>query len=526
MYKVVLVDDEIFVRQGIKSLIEWNKLGYEIVGEAGNGEDAFEVIKETKPDVVISDIRMPVVDGLSLIQNINEKLDLNVHFIIISGYNDFSYAQKAVRFGVFDYVLKPIDQEEMESTLEKLSQKISKEKIQQSNKGRLLLDQLFMQTLDGQLQDQELQNWMKSLKLNESSYYYYAAFEINNLLPEEQETVGELFHTIKNLIHDMVLDLSNGQEQLAVYEQQDNTLGLLITSSFINKSKKTLEDIVEKIRKKVEKRVQKPITCFVGKQVTELKTTRFSYDTANSIRFYKYINKEDTLFVFEEVESLALVYNEIPDALYVSLMDQIEENNHDQMDKFIDQIFNEFQEKKFAPEAIRTSINRCIHSLIKTVNKMEGDEKSIPSLSLMTNWEKYNLTFGELKKMFFTFMLDGAKLIQELRKDNMKGDIYKVKSFVDSNFHENISLKSIASKFYMNPVYMGQLFKKTFGIYFKEYLLKLRIEEAKKLLRQTDLRVYEVAERVGFGSTDYFVTQFEKINKLTPTEYRNELLKK
>lgn len=157
---------------------------------------------------------------------------------------------------------------------------------------------------------------------------------------------------------------------------------------------------------------------------------------------------------------------------------------------------------------------------------MDGEEKRIISLPAMTNWEKYNLTLDELKRLFTNYLLEGAVVIQELRKENMKGDIYKLKAYVEKNYHENISLKSIASKFYMNPVYLGQLFKKTFGVYFKEYLLTLRIDEAKNLLRKTDLRVYEIAEKVGFGSTDYFVTQFEKVSKMTPTEYRNQLLKK
>ncbi|MDQ0255905.1 two-component system response regulator YesN [Evansella vedderi] len=524
MYKVVLVDDEIYVRQGLASLIEWEKCGYEIVAEADNGEDAFQIIKDTNPDVVITDIRMPVVDGLSLIQNVKEKFNSNIKFIIISGYNDFSYAQKAVRYGVFDFVLKPIDQDELESTLLKLAEKLQTEKVERSKKGKLLLDQIFAQSLDGN--DNEIREWATSLNLDESEYFYYLLIEINNLLPNEPINSDENIKSIKPTIKETVVNMGKSTKRIALYEQQDNAVGILITSEHLQNFNGNIEAFADRLKNGVKKKIDKPITVYAGAKVTDLLSLKKSYDTANSIRNYKYINDKTNVIIYDQVEKIPVAYSEINEKLYLSLMEQIEENNTKEIEKVVEQIFTEFKTRNFAPGAIRTSINRCVHGVIQTVNSMDGDEKKIISIGAMTQWEKYNLTLKELKKVFTTFVIEGAVIIQELRKVNMKGDIYKVKSYVENNYHQNISLKSIASKFFMNPVYMGQLFKKTFGIYFKEYLLSLRIDEAKKLLRQTDLRVYEVAEKVGFGSTDYFVTQFEKINKMTPTEYRNQLLKK
>jgi len=133
---------------------------------------------------------------------------------------------------------------------------------------------------------------------------------------------------------------------------------------------------------------------------------------------------------------------------------------------------------------------------------------------------------AELKRLLSSFLLECASFVCKLRKEYAKGGIQKIKAYIEAHYNENISLKSIASVFYMNPVYLGQLFKKTYGLHFNEFLLQLRIGEAKKLLRQTDCRVYEIAEKVGFGSADYFVTRFEKLERMTPTEYRNKLLEK
>src|SRR5699024_3235911 len=125
MHKVYLVDDDVFVRKGIKTLIDWESLGFQVFGEADNGEDALAEIQELKPDLVLTDIRMPVLDGLDLVKKTKETLEKPPYFIVISGYNDFKYAQRALRYNVKDFILKPVDQEEIKKTLIKIASTIT-----------------------------------------------------------------------------------------------------------------------------------------------------------------------------------------------------------------------------------------------------------------------------------------------------------------------------------------------------------------------------------------------------------------
>ncbi|GAE33564.1 response regulator transcription factor [Halalkalibacter akibai] len=526
MFRTVLVDDEVFVRQGLKSLIDWEECGFEVVAEAANGEDALKIIKDIKPDLVITDIRMPVLNGLELIEQTKEKLKVNSKFIIVSGYNDFSYAQKAVRWGVIDFVLKPIDQEDLQATLLKLRDKLEAEKANHTEKEKLLLNQIFTHTWAEV--DKKKVDLLASLlgDFYKGGNYYYVNVELNNLTQTEQDAIQGKNSLIKDILSEAVEKLCKDPSYLAIYEQPDESTGFLITSNHLLKFKGTIDQLAEKIRTEIELTLNTPVMIYIGTKVSDLSDVKESYDTANSIRNYKYVLKNTNVIIYDEVKDLKTSYTELNNKLYISLMEQLEENNPSEIHHVINKIFSEFETHSFDPSAIKTSINRCVHKVIQTINDMDGEEKRIISLPAMTNWEKYNLTLDELKRLFTNYLLEGAVVIQELRKENMKGDIYKLKAYVEKNYHENISLKSIASKFYMNPVYLGQLFKKTFGVYFKEYLLTLRIDEAKNLLRKTDLRVYEIAEKVGFGSTDYFVTQFEKVSKMTPTEYRNQLLKK
>ncbi|WP_078553865.1 response regulator transcription factor [Bacillus alkalicellulosilyticus] len=522
MNKVILVDDEVFVRKGLRSLIDWQALGCEVCGEADNGEDAFQLIQEYNPDIVITDVRMPVVDGLELIKKVRETTDLNTQFIIISGYNDFSYAQQAVRYKVFDFVLKPIDQEELEETLGKLGEKLKGEKEERDKKQKALFEQAFTQLLEGRIHDLVVEEWIKQSNISQSDYFYYVLVELNNILWKEND---KSMKDLKDCIKDSIPFLIGEKKEVFLYEQQNNALGLLISSDHLMKVQGDIHVFADKIHHFISNRHLQATIC-VGSKIERVAEMKRTYDTANDIRNYKYILDENKPIIFEEVKEISVTYNELNNKLYSSLMDQIEENKVDIITEIIEEIFGEFKSKMFAPKAVKTSINRLVYGVIQTINGMDGNENNLPTLKTMIRWEEKNLDVKELKRVFTTFIVEAASYIQELRKDNMKGDIYKVKAYIENNYHLNISLKSIANKYFMNPVYMGQLFKKTFGMYFKDFLLNIRIDEAKRLLRQTDMRVYEVADKVGFGSTDYFVTQFEKINKMTPTEYRNHLLQK
>ncbi|WP_416151391.1 response regulator transcription factor [Salipaludibacillus sp. HK11] len=526
MYKVLLVDDEVYVRKGLKKFVDWAGCGFEVVSEVGNGEDAYNIIEDVEPDLVITDIKMPVVDGLELIENVNDRLEKKTNFIIISGFNDFTYAQKAVRFGVFDFVLKPIDQGEMETTLHKLSEKLDEEEIENTSKQNFLLEQMFEKSINGNVKESDAPKWSKALGIDQSEYLYYLILELNHTMDSDNKTFDD-DKSLETVVKKTIAKLGGGTENIVLYKHQGQgkVLGIMITSDHLKYYNGDIEAFSSQLAKDVSRKASKKITVFTGSKVSNLISLHKSFETANSIRGYKYLLCDADAISYDKATDIPIHYNKLNNKLYVSLMEQIEENNISGIEKSIELTFKEFQEKNFAPRAVETTINHCVYGIIERINNMNGDERKIESLEQMIEWENYNLTLIELKKMFQTFIIEGSFLIHELRKENRQGDIYKIKAYVEKNYHENISLKSIAGKFFMNPVYMGQLFKKTFGVFFKDYLLELRIEEAKKLLRQTNMRVYEIADEIGFGSTDYFVTRFEKINKMTPTEYRNNLLK-
>lgn len=514
MHNVFLVDDDHFVRKGLLRLIDWEKCGFKVCAEADNGEDALGLIQEKKPDLVVTDIRMPVLDGLELIKSTVESTNLKPNFVIVSGYNDFKYAQQAMRYGVQDFILKPIDKDEFEKTLIRLADKLRTEKEWKINREKRVALTALEEILIGETNEENCTILQQKLNIANAEELKYIILEINNAIHEICNLKEKINQAImSSLQEDMILTRDHGI----------NSFGLLVSIRQLHSIKGNLEHFVTDLQEQLSTRLKTEISLFVGKTVKGPSGIKESFETANMVSQFKYTTERNDPIYFELVREQSVHYIELDHSLYKRLMDRIEENNLKAILSTIEEMFREFRKKMFARDAVKTSINRCVHELIKTIKQLDGDENQVSTLHTMLQWDKYPLTFKEIQTMFTEFVLDCAELIHLLHSDHANGNIYKVKKYIENHFQENITLKSLANEFYMNPVYMGQLFRKTYGIYYKDFILEVRMNEAKRLLRQTDMRVYQVAESVGFGNADYFVTQFEKYVGITPTQYRKKI---
>lgn len=529
-HRAIVVDDEIFTRKGLLQLMDWEACGFEIVGEADNGEDALELIARVHPDLVITDIRMPVLDGLELIRSVLERSTEHPAFIILSGYSDFAYAQQALRYGVHDFILKPIDESDFTAALRRLSERLHREQqnaqLYHNHRTSGLLEALMM----NKAEDTVVARWEQQLRLGEVAHMYYVLVELNDQHP--WRTGGDsallpLFQ-FRQLTEQALHRLVDGKHPLYVHEHR-NRIGLIIPDHFLKCYEAKIEMFMKALQRELEgamplkDREASRVFLYAGSPVNRLQDIHQSYACAKEAVLHKYIHDDSGIVVYEEGQMPALHYRTICQDLLDRLLEQVEELRLEELRTTVDDLFRSFREECYAPEAMKMSLHQCVLSMVRVIQNMQGNERSLRSLESMMNWQDMNLSLGELQRLFTAFAEESGKYIRALRKDCQQGGIQHIRAYIEQHAAENISLKGIAARFYMNPVYLGQLFRKTYGVYFNEFLLKLRVQEAKRLLRQTDLRIYEIAERVGFGSSDYFVTQFEKMVHATPTEYRNSL---
>lgn len=523
--RAILVDDEVFTRKGLLKLIDWEACGFQIVDEADNGEDALELIERLQPDVVITDIRMPVLDGLELIRHVVTKDIVKPYFIIVSGHDDFNYAQQAVRYGVHDFILKPIDETEFSHALVRLSDRLESDREARLREERLLSGALMESLIIGEADEALLHEWERRLELQPEGRLFYVFVERNDhLLASAVNDNDGGRAEFKDRVEAALLAISNGEQPFYLHEHR-NRIGIIVPGSILHSFQGCQRGFARRIQQSLADSGHERIFVYFGQPVLQLSHIRAAYETAKESLLYKYIYDESGIVIHEEASQHALQYIGLEAGLYEQLLEQIEELHFEKLEGTIRSLFESFQEKLYAPEAVKTAISQCVLGVIRVLGSMDGDQSRLSSLEPMTEWHDRNLSLQGLKRLFTEFAIESAYYIAQLRKEQHKGGIQKIRAYIEAHYHENISLKGIAGKFYMNPVYLGQLFKKAYGMYFNDFLLQLRVNEAKRLLRQTDLRIYEVAERVGFGNPDYFVTQFEKMERTTPSEYRNRLMK-
>lgn len=523
MYRVLLVDDEVFARQGLRNLIDWASCGFEVIDEAGNGEDALAIIQKYKPDLVITDIRMPVLDGIELIRQTIEEQSSKTNFIIISGFDDFKYAQQAVRFGVHDFILKPIDKEVLEATLIQLHRKLIIEKSANYDRELILHNKLITSLIKGEIDSETLADSVKLLGIAPNNKVIYTFVEVNDIHPWKPMTKPLTQEMINDVIRQAIHHTVHIHRTMYLHEHR-NRIGFVLSTEDLSEIRYNLSKFAYQLQIQISEQLEHTVYVYMGSAVTGVMELSRAYQTAKEALQYKFLKQDNMYVIYDDVKHLTLNFLDMDNHLYEQLTEHIEEYNEKAIQETIELIFRELQEKKFAPEAVKMAINRCVSGIIKITQQMGIDEQELIKLEPIISWQDLNLSLKELKRLFTEFVMHTTHILSTVRKENMKGGIQKIKGYIEAHYHENINLKSLASEFYMNPVYLGQLFKKTYGVYFNDYLLQMRVNEAKKLLRQTDLRSYEVAEKVGFSSADYFVTQFEKIEHMTPTEYRNKLL--
>lgn len=518
MYTALIVDDEFFVRKGLITIMEQCALPFEICGEADNGEQALALIEHLTPELVIVDIRMPILDGLELIRKVRTEHEHQPLFIILSGFPDFSYAQQALSYNVSDYILKPVDEQELTAALKKIAHILNQKQLLSITKEKPLVENVIESLLQKEPDEQIMERISSVLKLPLSSSYTYVIIEIQDKLPH-----GEINY-LPALKSSLLRYFHQERQNLLIHVRTNNQYGIIVPESAMNKPSKYDQRNYITMLDALEKDLKTTIALFIGHKASHLKQIALSGASAERCLNYRFSAAYKGIFLANELLHLPLHYFDIDEELHSKLILELEANCKEGYTAVVDTIFSMFQDKHFAPGAVTNTIRRSMIAIINIIRQLEGDENSLHWTAELFNWQVKYRNLKQLKQVFLQFVGEAAEYINQKRGDKSEGNVEKIKKFIDGHYRENIYLKGIAADFNMNPVYLGQLFRKTYGVYFNEYLLSLRITEAKRLLRQTKKRIYEIAEMVGFQNADYFATQFEKIENMTPTDYRNRMI--
>lgn len=537
MLRVLIVDDEAIIRYGIKSMIGWDKIGFKVVGDAANGEEALELFKAYNPQIVITDIKMPVMDGIELIKNI-KGINADVKIIILSCLQDFDYAREAIRLGASEYLVKSdMMPSDLEDVLLKVKESIDveKEKLQEieairqeAQKVKLIEKGNFLWefSIGSISKDESVIETIKQLKLD---YLNGNVFVINLDIDycekifsclseyEKRNKVVFLIETIKKELANFIN--INGE----VYEGDNGEINLIAKISGI-KSEKDIFDFIhvlgENIISSVKNQAGFSITIGISDNIENILNIKDGYFQARTACRYKMFLGCGKVIHYKNAVNSKASDNKV----YVNakeFRDYVYSGRRRDINYCIERMF-----EKMAEAMDFDGVNLTALELVFTLSNIYSEiceDYSEVAVKKKEYYEqvKYLETVNDLKNWFknsFGQLIDVVGQVY----DRDKNVIYKALNYINENYNRDINLKAVSDYVHLSKNYFVNIFKKEVGESFVEYLTRIRVERAKVLLKNPELRISEVGGMVGIEDQKYFSKVFKKITGMTPTQYKEQ----
>lgn len=513
MIQVLIADDEPFIRQGLMLLVDWEALGFRICGQASNGTQALEAIPNVRPDLIISDIKMPGMDGLQLAQALHEQYGGDIKMILLSGFYEFDYAKQAIKYQVKDYILKPIVKEELVQVLEafRTSFRADKEEQQRRRKQEQLV-------LAQQMQAILLGNADPEIFAGVQRRYPHADRYRCILIEPDAETAQDPRWRSRIEQVRCAFDADSGNELLIDY---GTALLHVVADSLPARESLSPETYIPPLRPPANPE-REETRFYVGKTVNRLEDLHESYQSCQVVKNLRFFGPSDPVHYFGHTDTA--LFNDRPGQrereLFDALIFATEQRRSAELREHARAIFRYFLDERIEPGIVRIHLHHLAHDLLRLIDgdPCLADADFMHSAFLQANYAR--LSIEENIDNLDEFARKCTDKLNEQQKWNAMGVLAKIEAHIREHYTENLSLKLLGEQFYMNSAYLGQIFKKHYGVSFSDYLNQLRIDEAERLLRRTDHKVYEIAEQVGYRDSDYFISRFEKIKGETPAQYR------
>ncbi len=518
MIKVLLVDDEQFIRQGLKCLVDWENYGCQVVAEAENGMEAIHILEETDIDLVFVDIKMPGMTGMELISYVRKNMFRQTRFVILTGYADFQYARKALQMNVLDYILKPVQEEELKNILRKINQEYQKQQQNEQEKYHFHIAKVML----GKFSSEDLEQVKKYLAGSIPEKYVSFEFDRNQKefvllgqsgqIQQQKALVRYLQGLMGKYLYHVIPMLEPEGEVFGA--------GLLLTKKIFIQTHSCEAEYLEYLQNRVNQHFLYQVQIYVGQSVESLEQISKSFFSIRVARCLHGLTQEESQVLNYEDFRYRKSSMGIREEDVELLLNAVKNNDISEIQVCAERIFTQIRNSDMNLEMVNASIYHILYCLMEMVQEFD-DETNQQEILAYIGKESFNkLVLRGSTEEITSFFSDYAGYLAQVRVQESRNILDKVDDYVQSHYMEKMSLKSLGELFYVNNVYLGQLYKKKYGIAFRDYLNNLRMEKAQELLIHTNLRIYAIAQEVGFGKAEYFINKFVQVNHMTPNQYR------
>ena len=551
MIKVFLVEDEYAIREGIKKSVDWESDGFELVGEAGDGEVAFPKILKTKPDILITDIRMPFMDGLELAGLVKKELP-NIKIVVLSGFDDFNYAKQAISIGVEEYILKPVSGDSLMTELRRIADDIRQQRQEEEVRSRYIKDREEIRILEqqkflhdvigGKLSVQESVNLGKKLEIEITAACYSAVlmqvFPKTSGSPEIDE-----YSAVKEEIYIKVKEMFSDVGGVYLYEQVGDVLCFLNTSDSPEEMENKIKVGIEKISQLMKDYPDMKYFISVGKPVERIRDVNISYSDASKKFAERYMYDDSFVFYGDEEEGSGSKEDVIAErkqaegnigvldikSIDVSMISKrtiynfMKHGTMSEIDDLVDEFFASMGKEAVESVMLRQFV--LVESLLSAVSLLESiglsRDEIAEKLGELSDPVKYNESVDTAKgyvRSLLTVMIEHRNKLSDQRYSDI---IEKAQAYIRDNYqNDDMSLQTVSSHVNVSSNHFSAIFRKETGSTFIDYLTNVRMEKAKDMLVTTSMKTSDVGFEVGYRDPHYFSYIFKKTQGMSPKEFR------
>ncbi|MEG2512364.1 MAG: response regulator [Acetivibrio sp.] len=516
LYKVLLVDDEAIICDALSKFFPWKDSGFEVIGAANSVTETLAFLEKNEVDIIITDIRMPIQTGIDLLEIVNDKYPY-IKTVVLSGYSEFSYAQNAIHLGAIDYLMKPVNFDELKALLNRLREFFERDEEENRIKDaykNLKQTGNIMRMLKGEMySDEEIGYFFRDAK----QFIIVRISPCNRL--DNYEELNELKDSISDKLHLLfknILVINND-----VYEQ----CAIITDLCFIEDLPVRLDELTNKFEVNKIK-----LAIGISEIIASHRLIADGYIQAGKALRFQKVRQRIGIVMFHQIDMLYNEENSFKTTEYAAqLMECITDiNQHNEIGSMISKIMEDI---KFLPDYslnnLQVILTQIMIEVTNQINNYSSHNQDLykelnDTLQMLLRCtdsdEVYEKTYN-----YFTVLInklkgaDNIKLLGTLIND--------VIQYLNEHYAEQVSLNVLADNFYVHPTYLSRLFKEKTGVNFIDYLTQIRINKAKELLLIPEFKIYDVCFMVGYESPRYFSKIFKQHALITPKEYKEGNLK-
>jgi two-component system response regulator YesN len=536
MLKLLIVEDEPSVREGIIDMIDWHKEHITVVGACADGKEAWNFIQNDCPDLLLTDIRMPLISGLELVEHINEaKLDIMTVFL--SGYDDFQYAKKAIQLGVFDYILKPCQPKQIRDVMVFAKNEL----LERRNKNQQFNQyERHIKENSQTIKEDRLLKWLRSSPRNmdarlteideyriqlvdEPCFVMVLQFDTKKLktLHYNESDLQLIRYAAANIMEESLREHFKSNLEIITQTEEFVIISNISTLNDAERLKITLNEL----QKNLTDFLKVSVSIGVGREGS-LGEIHRSYQEALEILTNRFYYGGGEIFLYAEggiqnhFSRVSPTFQEQITDFQLKMNEYIAKCNFSDFVIEVEEWLNTFKDQELSIQRIHLHAYSFVNMLIKELNA-ESDSYVKEHIALFEKYAEqieYQETFEELSTLL-TIIIQKIVELMNAQKPPHK-TIEHVMALIKEKYMTNLTLKSIAEEVFISPSHLSTLFRQEMGINFLDCLHQFRIDKAKQLLKEKNEKIYMVAKQVGYYDESHFVRMFKKWAGMLPSQYK------